>query len=235
MRTHPVIGITSDLRVEKRTLGFVFTEYVDRVTAAGGTPLQIPPLDDPSLVPRILDVLDGVVIVGGEDIDPSLYGETPLATHRAAPARRLAFDVALVRAILERRTPVLGVCYGCQLLAVVAGGALVQHIPSQIEDPVRHAGSFPDLPVHPIRIASGTRLASIFDANVATVNSAHHQAPKRVASDWVVSATAPDGVIEAFEAPGDRFLVGVEWHPELMDDDAHRRLFGALVEAARNA
>lgn len=236
MPTTPVIGITSDIRVEKRTLGFVFTEYVDMVLAAGGLPLQIPAFSNTSLIPELLDKLDGIVIVGGEDIDPTLYGEQPLPTQRAVPAQRLAFDVAFTRAVIDRRMPVLGVCYGCQILAVVGGGALVQDIPSQVGTDVAHAGTFPHLPKHEIRIEPNTRLARILGTERTFVNSAHHQAPKRLAPEWIVSARAPDGVIEAFESPDDPFLVGVEWHPELMRDDlGQRRLFGALVEASRGA
>jgi putative glutamine amidotransferase len=233
MTRRPVIGLTSDVRVEKRAIGFVFRSYVECIEDAGGLPLQIPPLSDPAPIPQILDVVDGVVIVGGEDIDPRHYGEEPLATHRPLPREREEFDLALARALLDSDLPVLGICYGCQLLAVVSGGALHQDIRTQVRGAVEHAGAFPDLPSHEIEIASGSRLRAILGADRAVVNSAHHQAPRDVGAGLVVTATAPDGVIEGFEAKGPRFLVGVEWHPDLMRDaPAQRRLFEALVSRA---
>jgi len=233
MPRRPVIGLTSDVRVEKRTLGFVFDSYWESVARAGGLPLQIPPLAEPELVPEVLAVVDGVVIVGGNDLDPRLYGEEPLETQDPVPAARQRFDLELARALLASDHPVLGICYGCQLLAVVSGGALWQHVPTQVGDRVRHAGAYPDLPVHEIAVRSGSKLRNLLGSERVSVNSAHHQAPKRLGPGLVVSATADDGVIEGFEAEDERFLVGVEWHPDLMPDrPEQRRLFEAVVEAA---
>ncbi len=232
----PTIGLTSDVRVEKRTLAFVFDSYVRRIEEAGGLPLAIPPLADAGLISEVLAACDGIVIVGGEDIDPREYGEEPLATHHPLPAFRESFDLALARRILDEETPVLGICYGCQLLAVAAGGSLIQDIPTQVEGALTHGGVYPHLPTHPIEIEPGTRLHAILGAERLEVNSAHHQAPRSVGSGLIVSARAPDGVIEAFEGAGDRFLVGVEWHPDLMPEHPEqRRLFTALIDAARRA
>jgi putative glutamine amidotransferase len=233
MSSRPVIGITSDVRVEARTLGFVFDSYYESVERAGGLPLQIPPLRDSSLIPEILDALSGVVVVGGEDLDPHLYGEEPLATHEQVPAERQRFDIEFGRAILADDHPVLAICYGCQLLAVTSGGSLYQDIPSQLGDGVQHAGRFPDLPVHEIEVREGTRLRDILGGARIVVNSAHHQAPKRLGPGLVETATTRDGVIEAFEADTDRFLLAVQWHPDLMSErPEQRRLFEALVETA---
>jgi putative glutamine amidotransferase len=228
----PRIAITCDVRDEARPLAFVFAQYVRRVEAAGGLPFAVPPLEDASLVPEVLAGADGVVVVGGEDLDPRLYGEEPLATHAQVPLWRQRFDVALARALLASDHPVLGVCYGCQLLAVVSGGALWQDIPSQVGDRVRHAGKYPDLPLHDVALREGTRLRDLLGVPSIRVNSAHHQAPKRLGPGLRESATAPDGVIEAFEADSDRFLLGVEWHPELLEGDSTSRIFAALVRAA---
>jgi len=221
------------VREEARPLAFVFTEYVRRVEEAGGLPWVIPPLADPSLVPEVLAGADAVLLVGGEDLDPRLYGETPLGTHAPVPAWRERFDVALARAILDGDHPVLGVCYGCQLLCVVSGGALWQHIPEQVGKSVPHAGRYPDLPLHDVDVADGSRLRALLGTSRIRVNSAHHQAPKRLGAGLRACGTAPDGVIEAFEGEADRFLLGVEWHPELLDGEPTRRIFAALVEAAR--
>lgn len=231
--SRPVVGIACDVRVDRRVLHFVFAEYVQRIEAAGGDPVLIPPSADPATAVRQLARVDALVIPGGEDLDPRLYGEEPLSTQHPVSPEREAFDLALGRAALESDRPVLGICYGCQLLAVVSGGALWQHIPTQVDTPELHAGKFPDLPEHPIDVESGSRLHALLGGERVTVNSAHHQAPKRVGAGLRITAKAPDGVIEGFEAEGERFLLGVEWHPELMEDEAQRRLFAGLVDAAR--
>lgn len=233
MSDRPLIGIPCDVRPEARTLAFVFEEYVSAVEAAGGIPLLIPPLSDPAPIGRYLDLVDGLLFVGGEDIDPREYGEEPLASHDPVPDARGAFDLAFARAAVATELPLLGVCYGCQLFAVVTGGTLWQDLPTQVENPLNHGGKFPDLPHHPIEVVGGTRLRTLLGEDRAEVNSAHHQAPKSVGEGWVVSATAPDGVIEALEQTGERFAIGVEWHPELMlQRPEQRRLFEALVEQA---
>ncbi|HKQ19200.1 MAG TPA: gamma-glutamyl-gamma-aminobutyrate hydrolase family protein, partial [Candidatus Eisenbacteria bacterium] len=151
MDRRPRIGITSDVRRDRRALAFVFEEYVRRVEEAGGLPFAILPLENVSAVPEILDFADGIVIVGGEDLDPRLYGETPLVTHESLPEWRERFDLELGRAILASDIPVLGVCYGCQLLAVLSGGALWQHIPAQVGGGLPHGGGkYPDLPRHSV-------------------------------------------------------------------------------------
>jgi putative glutamine amidotransferase len=232
-QNRPPIGLTSDVRVEKRKISFLFDSYSESVERAGGIPLQIPPLAERGLAAQVLAAVSGVVIVGGEDIDPRLYGETPLPTHKPLAAGRLDFDLALARELLAGDLPVLGICYGCQLLAVASGGSLYQDIPSQVPDAVPHQGTFPDLPTHLVDINPDSRLRRIVGADRIEVNSAHHQAPRTLGEGLLVSARSPDDVIEAIEAPGDRFLVGVEWHPDLLADrEDQQRLFEALVEAA---
>ncbi len=140
----------------------------------------------------------------------------------------------MLRAALEARKPVLGVCGGMQLLAVELGGTLWQDIREQVPGASDHEQKIdPRQPGHSARIVSGTQLARIVGADIVQVNSTHHQAV-RDAGPAVVSAVAPDGVIEAIELP-DRFAVGVQWHPELMAGAEHRALYRALVEAARAA
>jgi len=228
----PVIGIACDVRNDRRVLYFAFEEYVRSVENAGGVPVLLPPLRDPSDAVHALSLVDGLVIPGGEDLDPRLYGEEPLAAHDPVPASRQEADLGLARQILASRLPALGICYGCQLLAVASGGALWQDIPAQVEGALTHGGRYPDLPVHPIDVTPGSRLHAVVGAERLDVNSAHHQAPKRLGRGLLATAMSPDGVIEGFEAEGDRFLLGVEWHPELMDDAANRSLFEALVAAA---
>jgi putative glutamine amidotransferase len=234
MPPRPVIGITTDVRADTRTLQFVFSEYVECVERAGGLPLHIPAVN-PAAVPQLLDRVDGVVIVGGEDLDPALYGETPVPIHRRVPEFRQRFDIALARALLDTRHPVLGTCYGCQLLAVAAGGSLHQDVTAEFGTEIRHGGgTYPDLPEHDVTVVPGSRLHGVLGADRLRVNSAHHEAPREPGNGFVVAATAPGGVIEAIEAPGDRFALGVMWHPEILAAGRpdQQRLFDALVEAA---
>jgi putative glutamine amidotransferase len=229
----PLIALTCDVRVESRVMHFVYAPYVQCVERAGGMAMLIPP-QSPTAVPRLLEVADAFVIVGGEDIDPALYGEVPLPTHDPAPPDRIRFDFALAKALLDTDHPVLGICYGCQLLTVAGGGSLWQDLPSQVPESLRHGGGkYPDLPRHEVEVAAGTRLRAILGADRVEVNSAHHQGLRRVPSRLVASASAPDGTIEAVEQPGRRFLVGVAWHPEIMPEAAEQqRLFDHLVVAA---
>jgi len=236
-RTRPVIAIPCDVRVEKRTLDFVFDEYVRCVERAGGLPLLLPPLADVAAVPQALALAHGVLFVGGEDIDPREYGEEPLPTHAGVPEGRGRSDLAIARTVLERRLPVLGVCYGSQLLAVAGGGALWQDLGTQMEGAREHGGRFPDLPVHPVDVTEGSRLRAILGTGRTDVNTAHHQAVKRLGSGWIATAACDDGVIEAIERDDPRhFALGVEWHPELMADRPEQQaLFDALVAAAGGA
>jgi len=232
----PVIGITSDVRPDRRTMIFLFEEYSRAIERSGGLPLQIPPFEDPALAAQVLSIVDGIVIVGGEDIDPREYGEEPLPSHNPVPQSRYAFDRALAQQILSATIPALGICYGCQLLAVVSGGSLVQDIPTQIATQLSHSGRYPNLPMHPVEIAEGSKLAALIGSKQIEVNSAHHQAPRRLGAGLVECAHAPDGVMEAFEGTGPRFLFGLEWHPELLYPRApERAIFHALVAEAAKA
>jgi gamma-glutamyl-gamma-aminobutyrate hydrolase PuuD len=188
--------------------------YVDAVTAAGGLPVMLPPVDVPGAAEAAVDALDGLVLTGGADIGDR--------------ADRDGWEHALLAVALERDLPVLAVCRGLQLVDVAMGGSLHQHVP----DVVGHEGhrSVPGTygSTH-VKVTPGTRLASIIGDD-ADVPCHHHQSIAVVADGLAVSALADDGVIEAIEAPDRRFLVGVQWHPE---DGSDARLFAALVEAAR--
>jgi len=169
--------------------------------------------------------LDGLLLAGGTDVDPALYG-APRHPETAEPDRdRDRHETALLREALERDLPVLAICRGLQLLNVAQGGTLVQHIeghkyPRQQE-------------VHPVRIAPGSRLKSILEAGELVVNSRHHQSVDRVASGLVVVARAPDNVVEALELPGKRFVLAVQWHPEERTSGPDARLFEAFRDAMR--
>lgn len=232
----PTIGITLDSEqpggYSKMPWYALRENYCAAVAAAGGLPMLLP--HEPDRAGDYLDRIDGLVITGGAfDVDPALFGAgTRHATVRTKD-RRTAFELAVTRGALERRLPVLGICGGQQLMAVVLGGTLVQHIPDEIPGALAHEQPNPRTePGHAVRVATGTLLHRIVGVEELPVNSAHHQAVRTVPPGIVVDAVAPDGVIEGIEDPGQRFCLGVQWHPEYAISDGDSRIFQAFVAAA---
>ncbi len=205
--------------------------YADRVAAAGGIPVLLPP------VPGIEDTLarlDGLLLSGGGDIDPTHYGAEPHAAITNVREERDSAEFALLAAAVSRGLPVLGICRGMQVINVARGGSLHQHLP----DVVDHDGHAPvpgTFGSHHVRVAPGTRLSTIMglDADVPVITPTHHhQAVDRLGRRLTATAWAADGTIEAFEADdADGFLMAVQWHPEAGDDPS---LFRAFVSAARD-
>lgn len=198
--------------------------YVDKVAAAGGLPLVLPP--STSLDPQVLDLLDGLVLAGGADLDPQRYGEPAHPETSGWRPDRDAGELAVLDGALQRDLPVLGICRGLQVMAVHAGGRLEQHLP----DVVGHERHRPEPGVfgeHGVRLAEGSLVHAALGAR-ATVRSYHHQGVADAGS-LTVTGWADDGTVEVVEVPGRRFALGVLWHPEAADDP---RLFDALVAAA---
>jgi putative glutamine amidotransferase len=227
----PVVGITSYAQdaqwgVWHVPAVLVPLAYVDAVERAGGRAVVVPPAEED--IEQTLDTLDGIVFSGGADVDPARYGAEAHPETDVPQTRRDAGEMALLRAALERDMPTLAICRGFQLLNVVRGGDLVQHLPEKVgsDDHKRVPGEFA---VHPVEIKEGSRLARIVGAR-PEVTSHHHQALGRVGNGLVETAWAADGTLEAVEDPSLRFAVGVQWHPEAGEDAA---LFEALVEQAR--
>jgi gamma-glutamyl-gamma-aminobutyrate hydrolase PuuD len=170
-----------------------------------------------------LDGLDGLLLAGGSDVDPSLYGAPPHPETGKTDPNRDRLETALLHEALERDLPVLAICRGLQLLNAARGGTLTQHIEGH---------RYPDQPeVHRIAITSGSRLKSILEVDEYGVNSRHHQCVDRLANGLVVVARAPDEVVEAMEMPGKRFVLAVQWHPEDRTDGLDARLFEAFRDA----
>lgn len=181
-------------------------------------------------------IFDGVVLTGGEDVEPARYGQETLPDVKVrVDPERDATELTIFQDAWREKTPVLGICRGLQVINVARGGTLVQDLPTQRPSPIAHrAPKKEDRRDHPVQVRAGTRLAGIAGAAEIAVNSRHHQAIDRPAEGVVVSATAPDDVIEAIEAPDGRWLVAVQWHPEnLRDDPVTRGLFREFVAAAR--
>jgi putative glutamine amidotransferase len=221
----PRIGITPCSRID---------DYVESVKRAGGEPIVLDVGGDPA---GALDRVDALLLTGGLDVDPALYGETPHATTEVDAARD-RFEIPLSRDAVARDLPVFAICRGVQVLNVAAGGTLIQDIPSTVTTDLTHSIDIPkDHAAHDVRVTPGTRLAASlgasFPQDTCAVNSRHHQAVGRVAPSFVVSAASADGVIEAIERPASAFCVGVQWHPEnFWRTGEFGGLFGAFVKAA---
>ncbi len=233
----PHIGLTLDAEPPggySRLPWYAIREnYCSAIARPGGLPVALP--HEADLVEAYADMLDGLVVTGGAfDLDPALYGATDRHETVTTKDQRTTFELAITRAMLERDRPVLGICGGQQLLNVVLGGDLIQHIPDAIPDALAHEQPNPRTePGHSVTVLSGTRLHEIGGAEALEVNSAHHQAARAVGPGVVVSAEAPDGVIEAIEDPSRCFCLGVQWHPEYRISVADDALFDALIEACR--
>lgn len=215
--------------------------YYTALASVGAAPVMVPLLvSDVAALRGIYDALDGVFIAGGVDVDPSSYHEPRSALCGRTDLDRDGVEILFTQWARADGKPVFGVCRGLQIINVAAGGTLYQDCTEYLEGAIRHDyfpndGFARDYLPHTVRVERGTRLHGIFGSDEVPVNSMHHQGLKRIADGLTVSATAPDGLIEALEVPGDTFVVGVQWHPEMLvdSDPGTRRLFNAFVAAAR--
>ena len=233
--TVPLIGIVADRKsasygswVDIPTDAISHT-YVSAVQEAGGAPIIFPSLDvhvdDPE---RLIDLVDGLFLPGGRDLDAELYGSVAHPTNDKPLRVRDELEIALTRLARERDIPILGACRGMQVLNVALGGTLEQHLGDRI-DLTPHRDIYGEHTSHPVSILPETLLRSITHEAEFDISSHHHQGVDRLGEGLVVSASAPDGVVEAIEDPARRFALGVLWHPEAGED---LRLFEALVEEA---
>jgi putative glutamine amidotransferase len=231
----PVIGITCEVLVPERGPAaynlLCDHRYAESVKRAGGFPLILPIAERPAVIRRGLDPIDGLVFVGGEDVDPALYGERPKPGTGTMFGPRLRFEQALYRGARRRHLPILGVCYGMQLINVLHGGTLYQDIARDAKSPQDHRDK--RKPLHAVRIEPGSRLARIVGAGPVRVHCEHHQAVRRLAQGFRAVAHAKDGLVEAMESDAEQVLA-VQWHPErTLGSRATQRLFRHLVRLSR--
>jgi putative glutamine amidotransferase len=234
MSVPPLIGITSGSEPSFPGFYILRHDYVRSVELSGGVPLVLAPAGA-ALHPALLSKLDGLVLTGGIDVTPLLYGETAMPTVQDTSAERDEFEVKLLLEALAHDVPILAICRGMQLLNVALGGTLVQDIRTETGSGIHHDDfARPRTEIaHTVSIRSGSRLHALLGEDAVEVNSFHHQAVDRLATPFVATAFAPDGIVEAVEFRAERFVLGVQWHPEAWwREGRFAPLFRALVRAA---
>lgn len=242
MSKAPIIGIILDSAIDSEKDKFssrpwyaLRHDYADAVAQAGGVPILIPHNID--FVQHYTDLIDGLLIPGSDDdIHPNFYGQEIEYSKIITGKERTYFEFDLLKSALNKNIPVLGICHGMQLINVFFGGSLIQHIPARLNSDVNHKSANNTVPSHAISISPGSLLSSIADgSDEFMVNSSHHQAVDRVGPCLNIVAKAPDGIIEAIELGGHKFVLGVEWHPEYLNENKlDNKILNAFIEACKN-
>ncbi|MFN0037909.1 MAG: gamma-glutamyl-gamma-aminobutyrate hydrolase family protein [Burkholderiales bacterium] len=228
----PLIGLTTYGRNADNRFTLP-AEYVDAVRRAGGVPILIPAGE--SRWQTLVEALDALILTGGGDIDPDHYRGRRHETNYGIDLERDTLELELGRWVMTSGLPTLGICRGAQILNVVRGGQLIEHIPDEVGESVLHRAPPREPTPHGIRLKAGSRLAGILGQEAFEAASWHHQALRGVAQGFEAVGHAPDGTIEAIEMPSHPWLLAVQWHPELTaaSDPLQQKLFDALVEKAR--
>src|SRR5215217_3823883 len=239
MRTRPRIGIT--MRIEHVTDRFYLSRhYSEAVEAAGGAPVHISLIPNSDYIDSVVDGLDGILLPGSDsDVDPLRYGQQPHPELGSVHTIKDATDLLVIDAVERRQIPLLAICFGMQILNVSRGGTLIQDIRSQVPEAIKHQQGVPrGRPSHRVTLLENSQLSQIAGTRDALVNSHHHQAIESIGADLVATAWTTDGVIEALEDPRpDRFVMAVQWHPELgwQDNVLSQQLFKSFVNQTAQA
>ena len=232
----PIIGIVLDLTKDGEKYSYspkpwyaIRADYSNMVEKTGGLPVLLPYIED---IKSQIDMIDGLLIPGcDEDINPEFYGQEIKSNKVKTNDRRTSYELTLTKEALKNNIPVFGICNGLQIINVLLGGTLIQHIPDMHESDINHEQPHPKCaPTHDIIIEENTLLSQLTKAKKIKVNTTHHQAIDQLADSLVVSARAPDGIIEAIESKDHKFLVGVQWHSEYQNSDLDDNLFKRFVE-----
>jgi putative glutamine amidotransferase len=235
-----IIGITLDWE-DSPTYSSMHPWYALRcnypgvISSNGAIPILIP--YDFAAIKTYASMIDALLIPGGDyDLDPSVYGEEKQVQTRIIKNKRSEFEIQLVQEVMKQRKPILGICAGEQLLAAMHGGKLIQDIKTFNPDALQHEQKYLDIhmskPSHKIKINQDSLLYSIVETQEILVNSSHHQAVKQVGDNMIISAVAPDGIVEAIEMKDYPFMLGVEWHPEYEVSSSDQKIIKAFIKAA---
>lgn len=234
----PLIGITLDYEEDNKYSAFPWyasrKNYADAVIKAGGIPIFIP--HQINLVDEYIKKIEGLIITGGNfDISPNMYGEKILSSRITLKKNRTKFEFKITEVAIKNNLALLGICGGQQLLNVVYGGNLIQHIPDKIITKIDHEQVNPrNEPSHKVHIEENTKLRTIINSKTMFVNSAHHQAVDNIGKGITINAYADDGIIEGIEDSSLNFCIGVQWHPEFLIDKNDKNIFKELVNAGKN-
>ena len=229
----PLIGVTALVDYGRESL-WMLPGYFEGISEAGGVAVMLPVVSDMDEARRLMDTVDGLLIAGGQDVGPEMYGDTKLSVCGETSPERDVSDVMLLDEALRLNKPVLGICRGIQLINAHLGGTLYQDLPSQHPSDVCHRQAPPyDRPSHEVIIARGTPLWEIFRVESLPVNSCHHQAIRTLAPGLQAMGVSEDGLVEAVYLPERSFLFAVQWHPEFSHkaDENSRKIFRAFVKS----
>jgi len=233
MRSKPLIGLNADYRSAKKdspAYSFICAGYYDSIINAGGIPLVLPPLADEDDLSRVLDLLDGVVLVGGADLDPRRDGFMLHPTVRPLDVRREEYDRMLMRLVARRRMPVFGIGVGMQLLNVSQGGNLLLHVPEDMPKSLPHMDPMDASHRHGLEVVPDSLMERVYGDGEIRVNSMHHMAVDEVAPGFRITARCPDGVCEAIESVTDWQAFGTQFHPEATSASAlDMRIFEEFI------
>ncbi|HGJ66618.1 TPA: gamma-glutamyl-gamma-aminobutyrate hydrolase family protein [bacterium] len=230
----PIIGITcgtSDLNTND---SYISNEYISAIESAGGTPIVLPLAKNESSFDGYISIIDGLLLSGGVDMDPSYFGEEPIQALGRIDVERDRIEIHLATQALKLNIPIFGICRGIQTLNVAGGGTLYQDIYSDLNNLLKHRQTAPGShATHSIKIKEGSKLATIIGQTEFRVNTFHHQSVKDLATGFAISATASDGIIECIESTKHPFAIGVQFHPERMwqNSEPMLALFKAFVDA----
>lgn len=231
------VGLKHGIGVKKEDWNLVSKEYVDAIVKAGAIPVLIPVFDDEDVVVhQLVDRLDGIVFTGGSDIDANIYGQFNHKSVKEIYPNRDKQEMKLLKYCIEKNNiPILGICRGLQIINATMGGTLIQDLVSENYENHSMSGAPMNYATHTVQIKEGSRLNKIIGKSNLSVNSYHHQAAKDIAPQFFVSAESEDGVVEAIEMKGERYVLAVQWHPEMMFDSIdHQKIFKEFVENAKH-
>jgi len=225
----PIIGISCN-EFEEEYCYSLKKYYVDSILEAGGLTVLLPPLSDYDLIEEYAELCAGILLTGGGDVDPYYFGEVAEKDLEEINPLRDFFEIKLADQAIQKKIPLLGICRGCQIINIAAGGSVIQHIQSNY----CHNQKAPrNYPIHDIFIEKNSQLAAILNCDTIRVNSFHHQAVNKLGKDLVATARSADGIIEAIEKRSHPFCMGVQWHPECLQDTYSRALFKTFVKKAQ--